>query len=275
MILSIIIPHYNDNKNLNFLLNEISNIQNTEVIVIDDCSKKTPTVNNNITLITNQKRNNAGYCRNIGINISKGKYLLFVDSDDILDPEICKLFIDKYLNRNLDVVFFRPEDDKQNKLTRVESYNSIMSSYLKTKSQKSENDLRYKFYVPWCKFVKKEFLVNNKIYFDNLLAGNDIVFSLKVGYLMKKFDIIDKFGLTVRYRENSLVTSFNYEIIKSRFISNINYNRYLEINKINLKKLKTFNYLIKAIRLKPYDYMRFLIFFLKNSFLNTKKFNVF
>lgn len=56
MILSIIIPHYNDNKNLNFLLNEISNIQNTEVIVIDDFSKKIPTVKNNIILITNKKK---------------------------------------------------------------------------------------------------------------------------------------------------------------------------------------------------------------------------
>lgn len=185
------------------------------------------------------------------------------------------MFINKYLNRDLDVAFFRPEDYPENKLKRTEKYNSIMSSYIETKSQKSENDLRYKFYVPWCKFVKKEFLVHNNIYFDNLLAGNDINFSLKVGYLMNKFDIIDKVGLTVRYRENSLVTSFNYEILKSRFISNINYNRYLEINKINFKKFNTFIYLIQAIRLKPFDYIRFIIFFLKNSLLYRKKFNVF
>lgn len=91
-LVSVIIPSYNREKTIIRAIDSVLNqtYKNIEVIVVDDCSSdNTITIlkkkyNNISNVIIVQLKKNSGACvaRNKGIDISKGKYIAFLDSDD-------------------------------------------------------------------------------------------------------------------------------------------------------------------------------------------------
>lgn len=89
---SIIIPTYNVEKYLDKCLESILNqtYNNYEIILIDDVSSDN-TINivsdyqhkdKRLRVVINSENSGPSYCRQKGINISKGEYIIFVDSDD-------------------------------------------------------------------------------------------------------------------------------------------------------------------------------------------------
>ena len=90
--ISIIIPVFNNAKYLPFCLNSIiyQSLKNIEILCINDGStdeslkilKEFQKIDNRIIII-NQHNKGAALCRNKGIKKSKGKYIAFIDSDDI------------------------------------------------------------------------------------------------------------------------------------------------------------------------------------------------
>ena len=93
--ISVIIPTYNSENTIKRAIDSIfiQRIRNfIEIIVIDDnSSDKTIKVveeiklkkNFDLKLISNKNNMGAGYCREIGIKISTGFYITFLDSDDV------------------------------------------------------------------------------------------------------------------------------------------------------------------------------------------------
>jgi|TARA_B100000795_G_scaffold150551_1_gene112727 glycosyltransferase involved in cell wall biosynthesis len=115
--ISVIVCSFNHAKWLERCIRSISNQenisdQNFEIIIIDDCSTdETPQVVNNLKSIANLKslRNekNLGLPKsiNIAMHISKGRYLVRVDSDDYVQRNflfMMKFFLD--LNRQYQAV---------------------------------------------------------------------------------------------------------------------------------------------------------------------------
>ena len=92
--LSIIIPVFN---NLNHVLDllksiDMTNLKNTEVIIIDDGSKPKLKKNLKKFKIKYKYIKNLGpsYARNFGAKVSSGKFLLFLDSDLVLPKNFLK-----------------------------------------------------------------------------------------------------------------------------------------------------------------------------------------
>ncbi len=94
---SIVTPVYNSAR---FLDDTIATIQaqtftEWEVIFVDDCStdtgvdtiKKAQASDNRIKLIQNKVNSGAGASRNSGVEIARGRYLCFLDADDLWHPE--------------------------------------------------------------------------------------------------------------------------------------------------------------------------------------------
>ena len=92
-MVSVIIPNYNNEI---FLKNVISKIlgntySNIEIVIVDDFSTDA-SVNiiesfssDKIKLNKNTENNGTYYCRNKGVLMSKGEYILFIDGDDYID----------------------------------------------------------------------------------------------------------------------------------------------------------------------------------------------
>ncbi len=99
-LVSIIMPCYNDGDYIKESISSINNqiYDNWELIIIDDGSDEKSTIDVLNSIQTNEKikifhtnhLRPAG-ARNYGINNAKGKYILPVDSDDLIDPK----YIDK------------------------------------------------------------------------------------------------------------------------------------------------------------------------------------
>lgn len=118
MILSIIVPVYNVSKYIDDCLvsicNNISNTNanNIEVIIIDDGS--TDDSANKIKKYTNKKnifyyyKVNGGLsdARNYGLELAKGDYVFFIDSDDIISSDALSSIETELLKYKYDIVSF-------------------------------------------------------------------------------------------------------------------------------------------------------------------------
>lgn len=114
-MVSVIIPTFNRENLIKETLNSLltQSYQNWEAIVIDDGSND----NTCITIeeysefdvrvklvVRNREPKGASTCRNIGIECSKGDYLIFLDSDDILAEECLEKRV-KYMQSNAELDF--------------------------------------------------------------------------------------------------------------------------------------------------------------------------
>ena len=93
-LISIIIPTYNCEKYISLTLDSVLRQKvdkNLEIILIDDCSVDATiqlidtyiSKYKNIYLLKNTKNVGAGESRNNGIAFAKGRYIAFIDADDI------------------------------------------------------------------------------------------------------------------------------------------------------------------------------------------------
>lgn len=88
-VVSVIVPAYNAEKTIEKCLESLLNqtLKEIEIIVINDCSKDNTLkilkkYKNKIKLIDNKENLGPAASRNKGLDIAKGKYIGFVDSDD-------------------------------------------------------------------------------------------------------------------------------------------------------------------------------------------------
>lgn len=267
-MLSIVIPHYNSIDSLKKLLNSIPKKHDIEIIVVDDNSNedqeqlkklKSNAKYNHIKFLENNSINKgAGSCRNIGMNnIIKGNWVLFADADDLFVEGFYSK-VKKYFNTKYDVVFFAPTSLDINTGTLSDRhivYKTYIDNYKFNYSLKSELDLRYKFYVPWSKLYNINFLKENNIYFDEVIASNDVMFSTKVGYFMSEFEVSTQVIYCVTKNKGSLTVNTNERVYNARVRTHIKYFDFLK-EKLSSSEIKSLDphggmgYLINAIRFR-------------------------
>ncbi len=95
---SIIVPVYNGSKTIHkSLKSALRQNVDVEIIVIDDCSEDT-TVEivsklsaryPSIRIIRMKRHSGAGPCRNLGLEEAEGKYVAFLDADDVFVDRVC------------------------------------------------------------------------------------------------------------------------------------------------------------------------------------------
>lgn len=112
-MISIIVPIYNVKNLLERCIRSIEHqtYKNYEVLMIDDGSTDGSGELADSLAQKSDKffcfhKNNGGLsdARNYGIERAKGDYLLFIDSDDVLNSDFCKILIDSSKKYNADIV---------------------------------------------------------------------------------------------------------------------------------------------------------------------------
>ena len=96
-LVSIIVPVYNAQKFLPYTIETVQNqtYENWELIFVNDCTPDNSvdvitefaSKDNRIKLFEQEQNGGAALARNRGIKESKGKYICFLDSDDLWDKE--------------------------------------------------------------------------------------------------------------------------------------------------------------------------------------------
>ncbi len=117
LLASMVIPCFNVNEYLPCLLKSLEKIlcEEIEIILIDDGSMdgtdvlirnwKVDRASDNINCFFFDENKGQSTARNIGIEKSRGEYIWFIDSDDILDPYIANIIIESLKKYHPDVLF--------------------------------------------------------------------------------------------------------------------------------------------------------------------------
>lgn len=188
-MISIIIPVYNSEKFLHKCVNSVlhQTFQNWELILVDDGSSDSSRricdmcAQNNPQVRTIHKENGGvSSARNAGLDVAIGEYIMFVDSDDWLEPELCQELVDGI--RQSDIViggykaFFAKGQvehvAKENKIQFPEEFPTISV-------QLYENNL---LNAPVSKLYRRS-LIGIQRFDENTRLGEDFLFNLE--YLPK------------------------------------------------------------------------------------------
>ena len=194
ILISIIIAVYNGEKYIKKAIESILNqtLKEIEVIVIDDNSKdNTIKIIENIIkkdlrikLIKLDENKGPGNARNIGIEISKGKYITFCDADDWIEKEMLFSMVKLLEKDNMDAILCGYSQDtlKNNKV--VNQKKVIMPKKIILENKNIIKNIPYIDYYKIFSFVcskvyKVEILKKNKIKFNNKKFGEDYDFNLE------------------------------------------------------------------------------------------------
>lgn len=111
-LISIIVPIYNTEKYLRKCVNSIINqtYKDLEIILVDDGSSDTcpkicdefAEIDNRIVVL-HKKNEGVSAARNSGLDIAKGEYIGFVDSDDYIAPDMYEMLLTRILKENSDM----------------------------------------------------------------------------------------------------------------------------------------------------------------------------
>lgn len=230
---SVIIPVYNTDqyvaKTIESILNQT--LYDIEIILINDGSKDNSLsileqyagIDKRIRLI-NQDNKGLSVSRNIGIEAANGEYILFMDSDDLLDKNTLEQCYKKSQDNNLEFVFFDADafSDDDIDLSKMYSYNrsglfedSVFNGKQLLKYQINNNLFRSSVCLM---FFLRDFITKNKISFIPNILHEDEPFTFKCYYYAQRVGRIDNTFFKRRYRYNSIMTTaFNLKNLNSYF----------------------------------------------------------
>ena len=194
-ILTIIIPHYNTPDGLKRLLETIGFFDGLEVIVVDDNSDKNikeyeqivKEYDNRVLFTKNTTgKKGAGAARNVGLKYATGKWVAFMDADDVVVGNLEKICDN--LDDSFDIIFFEPisrTTDMIHEAGRHKRYKRLVDRCVEENTICSKYALKYNFYVPWSKIIKMEIIKAHNIRFEEVLYANDVMFSTRTAYYAK------------------------------------------------------------------------------------------
>lgn len=222
--LSIIIPVYNvENylrRGLDSILLQPSSIT-YEILLIDDgSSDKSGAIcdeyqsNFQNVFVSHIENNGVAEARNLGISLSKGNYLYFMDPDDFLSDN----FFDKIssnLKQKWDVLCFGYNEIKENRNTVL----SCRPHFYTHCGLFGKNEFRNEFielfktdmmYNVWSRIYNKTFILKHDIRFPNKQIGEDTLFNFQVYRHLNTILFIDSTLYNyIAGRSGSALTSFH------------------------------------------------------------------
>jgi len=226
MNLSIIIPVYNVEKYIEQCVESVlkQKLNKYELILVDDGSTDCSGMicdeyakkYSNIKVIHQENKGLSG-ARNTGIKAAKGKFLMFIDSDDFIANNVnFKKLID--CNEEIiqyKMVYYYDNQDKYVYLKDNDTYDKL-NFYDKLSKMVEKGNMS----ISACdKIVRRKLLIDNNIYFKEGLLSEDIDWSLKVYLHAKSLKVTNENvyiyrqqrpgSISSRVKEKSVISLFN------------------------------------------------------------------
>ena len=200
-LFSIIIPVYNDEKNIHRCINSVlsQDFQNFECLIINDgsidncasiCDEYAS--NDKRLHVFHKKNEGVSQTRQFGINHAKGDYSFFLDSDDWIEPFFLSAIYEKLVKNKVDILFmdfFEETSAGKEKYVVQNPFSTDIETIIRLV-------LEGKLYsCLWNVVINKYFYSINKINFTkNINYGEDTLFILEmllnnpiIGYLEESF----------------------------------------------------------------------------------------
>lgn len=224
--ISVIVPVYNVEKYLEECLESIitQSFRNFEVICVNDGStdnsmdilekyaKKDP----RISIYTHE---NVGLSetRNSGVRKAQGRYIYFMDSDDLLEKDALEVLYEKAGKNDLDVIYFDGTSfsDTNSCLEQVNVYKNYYTrkaSYEEKVYKGAELlslfESNQEYRTSAClQMVKKDFFEEQELWFARGILHEDNLFTFSCLLMAKRAGYVNRSLFQRRVREASIMTN--------------------------------------------------------------------
>lgn len=275
-VVSVIVPVYNVEKYVGKCIDSIlkQSYSNLQVILVNDGSTDGSLnviekyTDDTRCEIINKKNGGLSSARNAGLRIANGQYVLFVDSDDWLDRECVETLLHKMECTHADYCCYRF------------SYMSYNGKTLKVREKYSspsldDNDEIIKRVLlgkgipttAWSKFFRRDFLINNNLFFKEGIINEDYVFSIDCAIVAKSIIFCNSILYFVLERETSIsrnmkmsnftMPSIIYQNTKNVFEQHNLYTRYSDYIDAGYCKQTLYTLVQAAFRLRYKSFIEF------------------
>lgn len=206
VLLSIICPAYNAEKTIGKLIESLENqeYKDYEFIILNDGStdntlkeiKKYSKKYSNIIMI-DKPNTGVGDTRNRGLEIAKGKYITFADSDDWYSDDFFDVIIPEIKKEDFEMLVFNAHVMNFDKKIGNEISSKYKEGYFKEKDgvkKYLQGEFCYKLgNVPWNKIYVNEIIKTNNLKFEeNKKRGQDLLFNILYVSKIKKYRYVNK-----------------------------------------------------------------------------------
>lgn len=201
---SIITPVYNCEKYLTRTIESVQKqtYENWEMILIDDCStdtskeiiRKFEIFDERIKYIKNQQNSGAALSRNKGIEVARGDFIAFLDSDDVWDPY--------KLEKQLNFMIKNKYDFSSTAYNKINENNEIILDKISV-----QNEMDYKKLLKYnCGNSTVMYNAKNigKFFIPNIRKRNDYLMWLTIIKKTKKIYGLNEVLASHRIRSGSI-----------------------------------------------------------------------
>ncbi len=213
-LVSIVIPFYNAADYLQVCLESIAlqTYPHIETILIDDGSTDASSKmalqfcrSQGYSLLKRTENKGPGNARNVGMALAKGDYVIFVDSDDHMEPVMVEKMVLALERTSADIVLckFQLYDEHQ-----IEIYDKVWGFEKDIISGLAAIEGMYSGKIPvtvWGKIFRRRGII--KTVFPTGMIYEDRLFMLKVFFNAKSVHFINEVLLHIQKRETSLTRS--------------------------------------------------------------------
>ena len=218
--ISIIVPVYNVSQYIERCWDSIrqQSYKNIEVLFIDDCGTddsipKLKTIlasetNIDAKILHHSINLGLSAARNTGIEGSSGDYVYFLDSDDDITPNCIEALVAPLSKKRYDFVIgdysiigeggYSPLNLCEG---AVETNEEVMRSY-------AAGDW---YVMAWNKLCRREFLIDNKLFFMEGLLHEDVLWTFKLACKANNFYVVKDSLYNYYVRSASIMTSMSIE----------------------------------------------------------------
>lgn len=202
---SVVMPVYNAEKTIGQALECLTKqtLKDIEIICINDGSKdkslnilKQWAKKHNNIRIYSQKNKGAGAARNRGLDLANGKYIIFLDADDLFKHKMLEKLYTKATQTKSEIVIFeydemRSYDNVNLEITNWKNLNSrLITKNIFTYKDLGKNIFAFTYFQSWNKFYLRDFLVKNDIRFQEIRYFEDLDFVYSSLIIAKRISVL-------------------------------------------------------------------------------------
>ena len=190
--ISVIIPAYNVEKYIADTLESIlaQTFKDFEVVCVNDGSKDNTlkileqyALKDNRIKVINQSNSGVSQARNNAFAHASGKYIYYMDSDDLIHPQLLEICYNMAEKRNADVICFGYEEFPDGSVPDFKKLNEDeisvveVDNFIAKMTAKGENRI---YYSACTKFFTKDIL-NDIRFITGINLAEDALYNLEVG----------------------------------------------------------------------------------------------
>lgn len=221
-LVSIVVPVYNAESFIRPTLDTIckQSHHNLEIILVNDGSSDgtAPVLDEYATRdarirVIHKGNQGAAAARNDGLDVATGEFVIVLDSDDLFDPDMVKIMVERALEQQVDIVLCNASTEFSNSqevLHEACQNMALAKEVLNITNCCPRVDAPqylfqiFKFGVAWNKLMRMEFVRKHGLRFQLLSSSNDFYFSHSALILAESVSLVDKELIHYQIRNNSI-----------------------------------------------------------------------